>query len=77
MSGAILEYKGYIAETEYDDIAKVYCSSVVNTAPCSIATFRAERPENLMREFQISVDEYLDWCAEDGVEPAKPQAYST
>ena len=68
----MMEYKGYVAETEYDDIAKVYSGSVVNTAPCSVATFHAEHPEDLMREFQISVDEYLAWCAEDGVEPAKP-----
>ena len=68
----MMEYKGYVAGTEYDDIAKVYCGSVVNTAPCSIATFHAEHPEDLMREFQISVDEYLDWCAEDGVEPVRP-----
>ncbi len=73
----MMEYKGYIAETEYDDIAKVYSGSVVNTAPCSVATFHAEHPEDLMREFQISVDEYLAWCAEDGVEPVKPQAYTT
>ena len=54
----MMEYKGYVAETEYDDIAKVYCGSVVNTAPSSVATFHAEHPEDLMREFQISVDEY-------------------
>ncbi|MDE2778991.1 MAG: hypothetical protein OXI91_04850 [Chloroflexota bacterium] len=73
----MMEYKGYIAETEYDDIAKVYCGSVINTAPCPIATFHANHSEDLLREFQISVDEYLDWCAEDGVEPVKPQAHTT
>ncbi|MCY4366042.1 MAG: hypothetical protein OXE17_07455 [Chloroflexi bacterium] len=73
----MMEYKGYIAETEYDDVAGVYCGSVVNTSPSSIATFHAEDPEDLMRGFQVSVDEYLDWCAEDGVEPAKPQTYTT
>ncbi len=39
----MMEYKGYIAETEYDDIAKVYCGSVVNTSPCSIATQKTRK----------------------------------
>ena len=69
----MMEYKGYIAAYEYDDIGKVYSGSVVNTAPCPIATFHADQADDLFREFQISVDEYLAWCAEDGVEPAQPQ----
>ena len=68
----MMEYKGYVAEFEFDEIAKVYSGSVVNTSPCSIATFHADHAEGLMREFQISVDEYLAWCAKDGVEPVKP-----
>ena len=72
-----MEYKGYIGEYEYDDIAKVYCGRVINSGPYSIVTFVSSDPEDLMKEFQISVDEYLDWCAEDGVEPMKPQTYTT
>ncbi|CAI8018511.1 hypothetical protein GBAR_LOCUS11230 [Geodia barretti] len=73
----MMEYKGYVAETEYDDIAKVYCGSVINTAPCPIATFHADHPDDLFSEFQISVDEYLAWCAEDGVVPVKPMSATT
>lgn len=69
----MLEYKGYIGEYEYDDIANLYCGSVINSGPYSIVTFHADHPDGLMREFQISVDDYLEWCAEDGVEPIKPQ----
>ena len=68
----MMEYQGYIAEYEYDDIAKVYCGSVVNSGPYSIVTFFSPVPNGLMREFQLSVDEYLAWCAEDGVEPVEP-----
>ena len=28
--------------------------------------------EELRREFQLSVDDYLEWCKEDGVTPEKP-----
>ena len=73
----MMEYKGYIAEYEYDDEAKLYCGSVVNSGPSSIVVFEIPEGHDLFKEFQISVDEYLDWCAEDGVEPAKPQTYTT
>lgn len=71
-----MEYKGYIAEYEYDDESELYCGSVVNTAPCSIVTFEIPRGQDLLKEFQISVDDYPEWCAEDGVEPAKPLSLS-
>ena len=68
----MMEYKGYVAETEYDELDKLYGGRVINSGPCPIATFVSEHEEGLYREFQISVDEYLEWCAEDGVEPVKP-----
>jgi predicted HicB family RNase H-like nuclease len=39
-----------------------------------VVTFEAETPEALEREFRISVDDCLEWCAEDGVEPNRPFA---
>ena len=72
-----MEYQGYIAEIEFDDIANVYCGRVINSGACSIVTFVSSDPNDLMREFQISVDEYLDWCAEDGMEPIKPMSTTT
>ncbi len=71
-----MEYKGYIAEYEYDDIAKAYCGRVINSGAYSIVTFVSSDTDGLMREFQISVDEYLAWCAEDGVEPVKPHTHT-
>ena len=73
----MMEYQGYIAEIEYDDIAEVYCGSVVNSGPYSIVTCEAADVEQLHREFQLSVDEYLASCAEDGVEPRKPLSPAT
>ena len=72
-----MEYQGYIAEIEFDDIANVYCGRVINSGAYSIVTFVSSDPNDLMREFQISVDEYLDWCAEDGMEPIKPMSATT
>ena len=73
----MMEYQGYIAEIEYDDIAGIYCGSVVNSGPYSIVTCEAADVEQLYREFQLSVDDYLASCAEDGVEPRKPLSPAT
>ena len=73
----MLEYKGYIAEFEYDETSDRYCGHVVNSGSCSIVIFEIPEGYDLLEELRISIDEYLAWCAEDGVEPAKPQTYTT
>ena len=67
-----MEYKGYVAEVEFDDFARVYCGHVINSGPYSIVTFESEDEEQLYREFCISVDIYLESCLEDGIEPRRP-----
>lgn len=68
----MMEYRGYLASVEFDDSAGVLHGRVVNSGPYPIATFEATDTGELRREFERSVDEYLDWCEEDGVEPRKP-----
>lgn len=72
-----MEYKGYIAEVEFDEVAAVFYGRVVNAGPYPIATFEAADAAELMPEFQLSVEEYLAACREDGVEPRKPLAAAT
>ena len=67
-----IEYKGYVAEFEYDAEAELYCGSVINTESYSIVIFELPEGYDVYREFQISVDVYLESCAEDGVEPLPP-----
>ena len=67
-----MEYKGYLASVEYDDSAGVMHGRVVNSGPYPTATFEATDTHELRREFERSVDQYLDWCQEDGVEPRGP-----
>ena len=68
----MMEYKGYFASVEFDDSVDVLHGRVVNSGPYPIATFEATETRALRREFERSVDEYLKWCEEDGVEPRKP-----
>ena len=70
----MMEYKGYIAEVEFDESVGRLHGRVINCGLYPIATFEATDVDGIRREFQISIDEYLDSCREDGVEPRK--AYS-
>ena len=68
----MMEYKGYVAAVEFDDSIEILHGRVVNSGPYPIVTFEATDAADLRREFERSVDEYLAWCAEDGVEPRRP-----
>ena len=39
--------------------------------PYPIVTFEASDVDDLKRKFHTSIDDYLSWCAEDGVEPRR------
>ena len=42
-----MEYKGYIAETEYDDMLGGYAGSIINSGSYSIVSFESESEEDL------------------------------
>lgn len=68
----MMNYKGYIAKVEYDDSVGMLHGEVINAAPYPIVTFEASDVDGLNREFRTSIDDYLAWCKEDGVEPRRP-----
>ena len=68
----MMEYKGYVAVIGYDNSTDLLYGNVINAAPYAIVNFMASDVEGLKREFKISIDDYLSWCEEDDVEPAKP-----
>lgn len=72
-----MEYKGYIAEVEFDSSVGLLHGSVINSGPYPIANCQAADIETLWAEFRISVDEYLASCEEDGVEARKPSSKET
>ena len=67
-----MEYRGYVASVEFDESADVLHGRVVNSGSYPIAAFEAKDTKGLRQEFERSIDEYLAWCEEDGVEPKKP-----
>lgn len=68
----MIEYKGYVARVEYDASVERLHGSVINSGPYPIATFEAADVQTLHREFRESIDDYLAWCEQDGVEPRRP-----
>ena len=72
MMECMMEYKGYIAAVAYDDMAQALFGTIVNAHPGFSAVFEATDVKQLRKEFEISVEDYLDWCEEGGVQPAKP-----
>ncbi len=69
----MLEYKGYVGEVVYDDDAEVLYAQVINSGSYSIADAWATDVEGIKREFRVSIDAYLEVCAERGLEPRTPQ----
>ena len=66
----MMNYKGYIGSVEYDDENRVFTGTVINTR--TVITFHGFSVDELEKEFHTSVDDYLQWCREDGIEPEKP-----
>ncbi len=66
----MMEYKGYRGVVTFDDDAGIFHGEVVDTR--DVITFQGVSVEQLRKEFQLSIDEYLAVCAERGQEPDKP-----
>ena len=66
----MMNYKGFIGSVEYDDEARIFSGEVINTR--SVITFQGTSVDEIEKEFHASVDDYLAWCKEDGIEPEKP-----
>ncbi len=70
----MLEYKGYVGEVVYDDEAGVLHARVINSGSYPVANAEATDVEGIRREFRLSIDVYLEGCAELGIEPVQPTA---
>ena len=68
----MIEYKGYVAEVEFDDSVGRFHGRVINSGSYSIVSFEATDAEEIEKEFRRSIDEYIASCKEDGSEPVKP-----
>ena len=66
----MMKYKGYTGAVAYDSEDEIFHGEVINLR--DVITFEADNVEDLKKEFQTSVDDYLTFCKERGEEPEKP-----
>ena len=62
----MMKYKGYLADIAYDDTAKIFHGEVIGLK--DTITFQGKSVEELRKAFQDSVNDYLAWCEERGVD---------
>ncbi len=65
-----LKHGDYIATVEYDPDLDSFFGRVANIR--DVVTFYGRSVDELRREFAASIEIYLDFCRERGVEPSKP-----
>ncbi|MFO1175653.1 MAG: type II toxin-antitoxin system HicB family antitoxin [Paracoccaceae bacterium] len=63
-------YKGYSATVSFDEEALLFHGEVLGIR--DVITFQARTAEELPKAFHESVDDYLEWCVHDGMDPEKP-----
>ena len=60
----MLEYKGYTGHVEFDHDARHFHGEVLDTR--DVITFQGIGVEQLEQAFRVSIDDYLEFCAERG-----------
>ncbi len=66
----MLQYKGYTGRVEFDDEARLFHGEVIDLR--DVVTFQGTSVEELEGAFRDSVDDYLEFCEECGVDPDRP-----
>lgn len=70
MKTQVIEYKGYQGTIEPSFEDGVLHGKILHIV--DLVTYEAETIPGLEQAFRDSVDEYLEFCAEEGVSPDKP-----
>jgi len=65
----LLEYKGYYGTVEFSAADKVLFGKVLGIK--GLISYEGDSVKNLKTDFEGAVNDYLEMCAENGVEPEK------
>jgi len=65
-----LHYKGYSGSVEFSEEDGVFHGKVVGIK--ALISFEGDSVSMIVEDFHSAVDEYLEFCAENGAEPEKP-----
>jgi len=67
----ILQYKGYAGNVQFDPDDMIFYGRVMGMKKAHIA-YEGKNVDDLVKDFRDAIDDYLNMCAEDGIEPEKP-----
>lgn len=71
----MIEYKGYIGIVEFDPEIDLFHGTVLNTN--DVITFVGTSVAELRQEMQTSIEQYIEFCQEEGKEPEQPFSDTT
>jgi len=69
-TGNYHHYKGYAGILEFSEIDAVFHGKVIGIKP--LLSFEGDSVSAIIEDFHNAVDEYLEFCAENNLEPEKP-----
>ncbi len=64
-----LEYKGYIGSIEFSEEDSLFFGKVLGIR--SLISYEGENARDLVEDFHGAVDDYLEMCEAEGIEPEK------
>ena len=66
-----MQYKDYTGDVQFDADDMLFHGRVMGMKKAIIA-YEGKTADELVKDFQAGVDDYLEMCAEDGMIPEKP-----
>ena len=67
----VLQHRGYTGNVQFDADDMLFHGRVMGMKKAIIA-YEGKTVDDLVKDFQAGVDDYLDMCAEDGMIPERP-----
>lgn len=64
-----MEYKGYIGSVEFSEEDALFYGKVMGIR--AMISYEGENAKELVADFHTAVDDYLEMCAAEGIEPEK------
>jgi len=65
-----MTYRGYTARIEFDERDDIFVGRILGAR--DLIDFHADTVTDLRQEFSRAVDDYLAYCAKEGISPDKP-----
>lgn len=64
-----IEYKGYVGNIEFSEEDELFYGKVIGIR--SLISYEGRNAQELIHDFHSAIDDYLELCAEKGMEPEK------